>query len=168
MAAVRTPHHQRHPVRGRVCQTHRWLHGPVPERSDHFAESRSVCGHETPLVWCTSFCQGNRALHKIWSHKTALILHVCHAGFPCTHVVVYVCCAQIWVKIIYLLYLVLCLLEYLGPFPLCVPLLPSSFLFFVHLSMSLLLSVAHLCRMPGGPADPHVQSFQRQQQHHFL
>lgn len=39
------------------------------------------------------------------------------------------CRVQIWVKIIYLLYLVLCLLEYLGPRPLCVPpppLLPSS------------------------------------------
>lgn len=31
------------------------------------------------------------------------------------------CCAQIWVKIIYLPYFVLCLLEYLGPRPLCVP-----------------------------------------------
>lgn len=31
------------------------------------------------------------------------------------------CRVQIWVKIIYLLYLVLCLLEYLGPRPLCVP-----------------------------------------------
>lgn len=30
-------------------------------------------------------------------------------------------CVQIWVKIIYLLYLVLCVLEYLGPRPLCVP-----------------------------------------------
>lgn len=54
MAAVRTPHHQRHPVRGGVCQTHRWLHGPVPERSDHSAESRSACGHEAPRLWCTS------------------------------------------------------------------------------------------------------------------
>lgn len=53
------------------------------------------------------------------------------------------CCVQIWVQIIYLLYRVLCLLEYLGPHPLCVPPSPplslsNSFLFFVHLSMSLL------------------------------
>lgn len=102
--------------------------------------------------------------------NNADISRVPRRGFPCTHVVVYICCAQIWVKIIYLLYLVLCLLEYLGPSPLCVPAtpLPSPFLFFVHLSMPLLLSAAHLCRMPGGPADPHVQSFQRQQRHHFL
>lgn len=33
---------------------------------------------------------------------------------------------KIWVKIIYLLYLVLCLLEYLGPSPLCVPAPPPS------------------------------------------
>lgn len=37
------------------------------------------------------FCRGNRALHKIWSHKAMSIFHVCHARFPCTHVAVYVC-----------------------------------------------------------------------------
>lgn len=173
VAAVRTPHHQRHPVRGGVRQTHRWLHGPVPERSDHSVESRSVHGHQTPPVCCCmspflprkqGITQNRVAQNSVDSSR------VPHRGFPWSHVVVYVRCAQIWVKIIYLLYFVLCLLEYLGPTPLCVPapLLPSTFLFFVHLSMSLLLSVAHLCRMPGGTADPHVQSFQCQQRHHFL
>lgn len=35
------------------------------------------------------------------------------------------CCVQIWVKIIYLLYLVLCLLEYLGPPSSVCPTAPS-------------------------------------------
>lgn len=90
----------------------------------------------------------------------------------CTHVVAYVCCAQNLGQN-YLLS-VSCVMPagvswsiYVGAAPLCVP--PRRrFLFFVHFSMFLLLSVAHLCRMPGGPADPHVQSFQLQQQHHFL
>lgn len=42
VAAVCTPHHQCHSVRGGVCQTHCWLHGPVPEWSDYTAKSRSV------------------------------------------------------------------------------------------------------------------------------
>lgn len=42
VAAVCAPHHQCHSIRGGVRQTHRWLHGPVPERSDYIAESRSV------------------------------------------------------------------------------------------------------------------------------
>lgn len=99
------------------------------------------CAATGPLVWCTyEFSPRKKALRKIWSHKGAWISHLYHAGFPCPHVVVDVGCAQIWVQIIDLLYLVLCLLEYLGP----TPPLPCSFLFFVHLSMSLILSAPPL------------------------
>lgn len=42
VAAVCTPHYQCHPVCGGVCQTYRWLYGPMPEWSDYIAESRSV------------------------------------------------------------------------------------------------------------------------------
>lgn len=42
MATVRHSHHQRHPVRGGVCQAHLRLYGPVSERSDYPPQSRSV------------------------------------------------------------------------------------------------------------------------------
>lgn len=40
VAAVRHPHHQRHPVRGGVRQAHLWFHGPLSERPDHSPQSR--------------------------------------------------------------------------------------------------------------------------------
>lgn len=139
VAAVCTPHHQCHSVCGGVCQTHCWLHGPVPEWSDYIAESRSV--HRSQIR-----CKVN----KVWNVQTSVpsCLFVCLFYFSAPSLGIFL--LSCWLlngsemsfhllcTNLSLLYPCLCLYLWL-PF-----------------------------RLSRGPADPDVPSFQRQQQHHFL
>lgn len=79
----------------------------------------------------------------------------------------YICCAPIWVKIIYILLCVLCMLEHLVL--LCLPIPILLLLLLLSPSLHVFAPIyGHPSRLPGGPPHTHVPSFQRQQQHHFL
>lgn len=72
VAAVCTPHHQCHSVCGGVCQTHCWLHGPLPEWSDYIAESRSVHSPKmlTSQIYNEKYLNSSKA-SRVWTLLTS-------------------------------------------------------------------------------------------------